>query len=47
MDFRTTKQMLNLEDKIDVELKKIMMEKKNLLPFLRNQEWKKVEVETE
>ena len=37
-----TKQMLTQEDKIDVELlKKIIIEKKTTLQFLRNRYWKK------
>ena len=38
-----TKQMFTQEDKINVELiKKIMIEHKTTLLFLRNQDWKKV-----
>ena len=40
--------MLNQEDKISVELiKKIMTEKKTTLPSLKNEDRKKVKVETE
>ena len=40
--------MLTQEDRINVEfIKKILTEHKTTLPFLRNQDWKKVEVETE
>ena len=47
-DPSTTKPILTHEDKINLELIKIMMsEKKTILPSLRNQDWKKVKVRTE
>ena len=40
--------MLTREDKINVELiKKVITEKKTILPFVRNQNWKKHKRETE
>ena len=47
-DLSTTKQIVIWEDKINTALvKKIMTEKKTTLPFIRNQDLKRVKVEIE
>ena len=39
--------MLTQEDKINVDLKKFMTEKKNRLPSLRNKDWTNIKIEKE
>ena len=42
----TMEQTLTQEEKRNVEMLKKIMSKKTALPFLRNQDWKTVKVET-